>query len=138
MIQKIVYPLPPTLNKIINSARKSIYKSSSEKRKWTQDIAMLSHCLCSYGKAKVWLKFEWQIYNQNCDPDNISAAAKFIMDGLVMAGIIADYSLMYIGSPILHYYSKTEKWQDSCVLTLATTPPIVNFLTAGNNSQPNS
>ena len=127
MLQTIVYPLPPTLNKIISSARSNIYKSSSEKRKWTQDIAILSHCLHPYGKSKVWLKFEWQVHNQNRDPDNIAAAAKFIMDGLVAAEIIADDSLLFIGSPILHYYSKAEKWQDSCILTLNTSPPIISW-----------
>ncbi|NES89284.1 hypothetical protein [Okeania sp. SIO2B9] len=126
-VQTIVYPLPPTLNKIISSARRSIYASSSEKRKWTQELALMSSALQPYGENKVWLCFNWRVFNENRDPDNIAAAAKYIMDGLVAAGVLPDDSLRYIGSPVLHYYDKAEKWEDRCELTISTYPPVVTW-----------
>lgn len=47
-----------------------------------------------------------QIKNFRRDPDNISAAAKFVMDGLVEGGIIQDDSLKFIMLPVLHWYEK--------------------------------
>lgn len=126
IVQQIEYPLPPTLNKIICNARRSKYASSSEKKKWTQDIAILSSELKPYNDM-VWLKFEWKVFNQKRDPDNIAAAAKFILDGLVAAGVIQDDSLKYIGSPVLHYYSKAKKGDDGCILSLSSSPPKVEF-----------
>ncbi|MDJ0554337.1 MAG: hypothetical protein F6K24_02600 [Okeania sp. SIO2D1] len=125
-MQKVEYPLPPTLNKIINNARRSKYISSSEKRKWTEDIAILSSELTPC-QDMVWLKFEWKVFNQKRDPDNIAAAAKFILDGLVAAEIIPDDSLKYIGSPILHYYGKAQRGDDSCTLSISPSPPKVDF-----------
>ncbi|NES65960.1 MAG: hypothetical protein F6K24_12190 [Okeania sp. SIO2D1] len=127
MQQTIVYPLPPTLNKIISSARRSPYVSSKEKRKWTQDIAAMSSVLEPYDKYPLWFKFHWKVHNQRRDPDNIAAAAKFIMDGLVKAEIIPDDSLQCIGSPVLHYYGKAIKDDDKCELTISTTAPFVSW-----------
>ncbi|NER01384.1 MAG: hypothetical protein F6K17_01450 [Okeania sp. SIO3C4] len=70
-MQTVVYSLPPTLNTIINTARNNRYASAKEKDKWTQEIALLSNDLEPYGETKVWLCFNWKVYNQNRDPDNI-------------------------------------------------------------------
>ncbi len=105
MIEKFVFPLPPTLNEIIGTARSNIYASAKEKRNWTATIAV--GCL---GKqqfpGQVWIEFVWKIKNFRRDPDNIAAAAKFVMDGLVEGGIIKDDSLKFIMSPVLHWYKK--------------------------------
>lgn len=107
MLSKFVFPLPPTLNEIIGTARSNIYASAKEKRAWTNRIAV--EC---FGRKqfpdRVWVEFIWKIKNFRRDPDNISAAAKFVMDGLVEGGIIQDDSLKFIMSPVLHWYEKGE------------------------------
>lgn len=107
MLSKFVFPLPPTLNEIIGTARTNVYASAKEKRAWTNRIAV--EC---FGRKhfpdQVWIEFVWKIKNFRRDPDNISAAAKFVMDGLVEGGIIQDDSLKFIMSPVLHWYEKGE------------------------------
>ena len=107
MLSKFVFPLPPTLNEIIGTARSNVYASAKEKRAWTNRIAV--EC---FGRKqfpdRVWIEFIWKIKNFRRDPDNISAAAKFVMDGLVEGGIIQDDSLKFIMSPVLHWYEKGE------------------------------
>ncbi|MFB2898450.1 hypothetical protein ACE1CI_36500 [Aerosakkonemataceae cyanobacterium BLCC-F50] len=107
MLSKFVFPLPPTLNEIIGTARSNVYASAKEKRAWTNRIAV--EC---FGRKqfpdRVWVEFIWKIKNFRRDPDNISAAAKFVMDGLVEGGIIQDDSLKFIMSPVLHWYEKGE------------------------------
>lgn len=107
MVETFNFPLPPTLNEIIRMARGNIYASAKEKRTWTNSIALL--CV---GKkqfpSQVWLEFVWQVKNKNSDADNISASAKFVMDGLVQAGVLQGDSLKYIMSPVLHWYEKGD------------------------------
>jgi len=118
MMEKFVFPLPPTLNEIIGTARSNIYASAKEKRAWTNTIAV--KC---FGRKRfpdrVWIEFVWKIKNFRRDPDNVSAAAKFVMDGLVEGGIIQDDSLKFIMSPVLHWY---EKGKDLVEINLADHP----------------
>lgn len=50
----------------------------------------------------------------------MNAAAKFIFDGLVKAGTIKSDSLMYVRSPVLHFYEKTTKEQ--VIVKISETP----------------
>ena len=60
MIEKLIFPLPPSLNKIIASARSNPYKSAAEKKAWTEDC----EAIC-WGKtqfhSKVWLEVYWYL-----------------------------------------------------------------------------
>ena len=82
------------------------------------------HCSFAYGKAKftgeVWIEFMWKIKNfQLSSSDNVSAAAKFVMNGLAEGGIITDDSLKFIMSPVLHWY---EKGDNSVEVNIADHP----------------
>ncbi len=118
MIEKYIFPLPPTLNEIIGTARSNIYASAKEKKIWTNQIAVKCFGRKNF-PDKVWVEFVWKIKNFRRDPDNISAAAKFVMDGLVEGGIIRDDSLKYIMSPVLHWY---EKGNDLVEIRIADRP----------------
>ena len=61
----------------------------------------------------------WKIKNFRRHPDNISGAAKFIMDGLVEKGIITGDSLKFIMSPVLHWY---ERGNNSVEVRIADHP----------------
>jgi hypothetical protein len=54
------------------------------------------------------------------DNNNIAAATKYIDDGLVEAGVIADDSLKYIQSPVCHWYVKSS--EDMVTVRIASAP----------------
>ncbi len=108
METSIVFPLPPTLNEQIKIARTHWAKSAKTKKDWTNSIAFMSRDLPRF-EGKVWVEFTWYLRSFKRDPDNVSAAAKYILDGLVEAGTIKDDSLLIIQTPILHRYVLSEK-----------------------------
>jgi hypothetical protein len=54
------------------------------------------------------------------DNNNIAAATKYIDDGLVEAGVMADDSLKYIQSPVCHWYVKSS--EDMVTVRVANVP----------------
>ncbi len=54
------------------------------------------------------------------DNNNIAAATKYIDDGLVEAGVIADDSLKYIQSPVCHWYVQSN--EDTVTVRIANAP----------------
>ncbi|MEP0858513.1 hypothetical protein [Trichocoleus sp. DQ-U1] len=54
------------------------------------------------------------------DNNNIAAATKYIDDGLVEAGVIADDSLEYIQSLVCHWYVQSN--QDMVIVRIANVP----------------
>ncbi|HEY9824856.1 MAG TPA: hypothetical protein V6D19_05370 [Stenomitos sp.] len=108
-IAEFRFPLPPCLNEQINIARNNRYGSAKEKEKWTNDIAALAkkQNQSSY-PGKVWMQFIYYLKNSRRDPDNVSASRKYILDGLVQAGIIVNDNLQIIQSPIIESFVVSE------------------------------
>lgn len=115
---EITLPIPPMLNEQTRLARSHWSKSSETKREWTDLIELLVKQLPKFS-GEVWIDFLWQPSNRRCDPDNIAASAKYIMDGLVNAGVIRGDSLTTIQSPILHRY---ERGKHQVILTISDSP----------------
>jgi Holliday junction resolvase RusA-like endonuclease len=94
--------LPPTLNEIINVARRNRFASAKLKRDWglklTPAIKKLSKL-----KGEVYLECVWRVKNKNRDADNIAAALKFPLDVLVNCKVIKDDNIKVIKSPIIHH-----------------------------------
>jgi Holliday junction resolvase RusA-like endonuclease len=99
--------LPPTLNEIINAARSDKYAAAKEKRRWTNEVADACQGKQQFS-GQVSIDYHWRVKNTKRDPNNISASAKFIDDGLVAAKIITDDSLEVIVS-VSHRYEKAER-----------------------------
>ena len=118
MIITFECPIPPTLNVQIRTARSHWSKSAEAKRLHTNDVAIRA---AGIGKIKgnVWLDFFWLVPSRNADPDNISAAKKYIMDGLVAADVIQGDSLMTIQSPVVDRFSKGR---NQVVVTISDRP----------------
>lgn len=118
-IETFEFPLPPTLNEMIRTARCGWQASAKEKREWTELIA--SYCKGAYQfQGKVWLEYVWRVKNLARDNNNIAAATKYIDDGLVEAGVIADDSLKYIQSPVCHWYVQSS--EDTVTVRIANVP----------------
>ncbi len=87
----IVFFIPgplPGRNEQEAAARTNRYAAASMKKKWTQHCA---HVFAGTGAHfdRIKVCFTWIAKDRRMDPDNVSCGGKkFIMDGLVMAGII--------------------------------------------------
>jgi len=80
-----------TLNPYIDAERANRYAGASIKKVETERArltALLSGVKVE--KYPVILKFFWYRTNKRTDPDNIDFAKKFILDGLVKAGVLVD------------------------------------------------
>ena len=87
----------PGLNEMIDAAKqgKGKYQPYSiMKQTYTDMVAWLAKKLPAY--EKVALIITWYEPDRRRDPDNIMAGQKFILDGMVQAGVIPDDSQKYI------------------------------------------
>jgi Holliday junction resolvase RusA-like endonuclease len=94
----------PGTNEIIDAAKKKArnYKEYAVmKAEYTELVAWLAKKLPKYNKIN--LTITWYEPDNRRDPDNIMGGQKFIMDGLVRAGIIKDDSRKYVKS-ITHHF----------------------------------
>lgn len=104
------FPKPPSLNKLINTARSNRYAANTEKQKWTKKA---KQCCEEQGvvpfSTKVWLSVEITYSTTASDFDNLIACLKPILDGMVKAGVLEDDSLKYIESSVYFKFTKTKR-----------------------------
>ena len=87
----------PSLNEWIDENRKSKFLGNKMKQEFT-DISMweAKKQLKIITHKPVNIKFTWIEENMKRDPDNICFARKFILDGIVRAGILENDTHKYI------------------------------------------
>lgn len=136
MIFELTMPLPPSMNEIINQARSGWQASAGLKKYWTNLIGeFVKECgFCLDGA--VWIEFHWYLKNFGRDSDNVAAAAKFIMDGLVTGQAIRNDNLTVIQSPVVHYYQRSSG-DDGVLLRLSQSPDFLldNFIVSNQFSR---
>ena len=86
----------PGLNEIIAAAKSHYAKYSTEKKAYTEEVAWLAKQARLPKLEKAYLVITWFEPDRRRDPDNIMAGQKFILDGLVQAGVIPGDSQKYI------------------------------------------
>ena len=99
----------PGLNEIIDAAKAGRGKYQPYaimKSEWTHTIAWLAKQLPAYNRVDITIT--WHEPNARRDPDNIMGGQKFILDGLVIGGVIKDDSQRYINSVTHHFEVDTE------------------------------
>jgi Holliday junction resolvase RusA-like endonuclease len=78
----------PDLNEYIKIERSNRYAAANMKKEYTELVAWE----CKAQKLKfmesAYITFEWMEENRRRNIDNIAYAKKFIIDGLVLAGIL--------------------------------------------------
>jgi Holliday junction resolvase RusA-like endonuclease len=85
---KLIIPCELTdLNTYINAERTHRYRAADIKKDMTQICTLYAKNLQPITN-KIILRITWYCKNQKKDPDNISFAKKFILDGLVKAGVL--------------------------------------------------
>ncbi len=136
MIFELTMSLPPSMNEIINQARSGWQASAGLKKYWTNLIGeFVRECgFCLDGA--VWIEFHWYLKNFGRDSDNVAAAAKFIMDGLVTGQAIRNDNLTVIQSPVVHYYHRSSG-DDGVLLRLSQLPDFLldNFIVSNQFSR---
>jgi hypothetical protein len=122
MLTRLYFPfLPPTLNEIISAAKSNNGREYSRlKHDYTRDCAIVAMGSPVFA-GEVWLAFDWQIKTLRRDPaDNTPAAAKFVLDGLVQAGVLRDDSGFVIQPPVVHRWGLAS--QEGLILTISDRP----------------
>lgn len=78
----------PGLNDVLRACggRKRGY--ASMKRDWTNTVALLARAGKVPHFRKALLDFLWLERDHRRDPDNVVSAKKFVLDGLVVAGVL--------------------------------------------------
>jgi len=114
--------LPPTLNEQIREARSHWSISAKTKTEWTGIIATEAYGSPTF-PSKVWIDFVWGLPRFSRDPDNVSAAAKYIFDGLAKAKVIKNDNLTVVQSPVIHWYEKDKV--PSVMVTIADSPAFI-------------
>ncbi|MBW4514565.1 MAG: hypothetical protein KME11_05010 [Timaviella obliquedivisa GSE-PSE-MK23-08B] len=119
---KILYPIPPGLNEQIRACRSHWSIGAKMKAQWTNICAIESANAPKF-VGEVWVSFLWVVKNSGRDWDNTSAAAKFILDGLVKGGILSQDSMKIIQQPYIHFRRKPDRREkEGIILTIANTP----------------
>ena len=103
-----------TANEYIAAANRNRFVSAKIKADETAraQYAAIQSGVKSVTKYPVKVRFTWYRKTKRTDPDNISFAQKFILDGLVLAGVITDDAWNYI-SRIEHRF---ELCDNPCVV----------------------
>lgn len=98
----------PTLNEYINEERGSKYKASAIKRDVTKAIKLIT---ISQTRVKLTgcydLECHWYRQDKNHDADNVYFGIKFLLDGIVSAGILPGDSRRYVRH--IHHYIHSGK-----------------------------
>lgn len=91
MTQKLTIPSEfPDFNLIVGKAKRHWAQYSALKRKYTTLVKLLakSEGLRPVQRYPVVIEMDWYCRNRRRDPDNVCCAKKFILDGLVEAGVL--------------------------------------------------
>lgn len=98
MIGRMVIPgRMPGLNDYVRAERANRYAASTMKKQQTEraGIAAIEQGMPKFS-CPVEIAFTWVEENRRRDMDNVAFAKKFILDGLVRAGVIKDDTPRYV------------------------------------------
>lgn len=87
----------PGLNEYVRAERANRYAASKMKREQTEraGIAAVEQRMPHF-PGRVEVAFTWVEPNRRRDMDNVAFAKKFVLDGLVRAGVIRDDTPRYV------------------------------------------
>ena len=112
----------PDLNEIIKASKSHFGAYSKMKSINTEEVAW--GCL-GYPKRQLKMPVDvtckWVTKNLKKDPDNVSAGVKFILDGLVLAGILHDDRRKQVNS-IIHKFG-VDKHYPRVEITITEVEP---------------
>lgn len=96
----------PALNEIVDAAKRK-YPYMKMKKEFTE-VAGWAVIKESRIEKPVEIIFRWYTKNNKKDPDNVTAGQKFILDGFVAAGLLANDTRQYI-KKLTHEFPEPDK-----------------------------
>lgn len=97
MITLVIPGRLPGMNEITDAARGNRYIAAKMKKEYTEMVALYAMAAKLPRMEKVDVMILWHEPDKMRDKDNIHAGIKFILDGLVKAGIIPNDNWAHIG-----------------------------------------
>ncbi len=98
----------PGLNEMLGSARSNRFGAAAEKKRLTKRCADACR-----GKGKfdgpVHVEIYWFERDIRRDADNLTAGQKFILDGLVEAGVIPNDNRKFVPQPPRHFVAVDKR-----------------------------
>lgn len=118
MKQQLVIPIAlPSLNEIINLSKTHWSQYARPKKGYDVIVTAFSKKqMTKVTKYPVDILCKWKVKDKRKDPDNISVGIKFILDGLVKAGIISNDGFDEINS--IHHTFIVDKDNVGVEITL--------------------
>lgn len=101
----------PVLNEIIKASKRGKGKwqpYAEMKKEYTEKVAILAKVDVNKSFKKIDILIRWVCKNRRKDKDGITAGTKFILDGLVLAGVIKDDGWRQVGD-IFHMFDVDRK-----------------------------
>lgn len=92
----------PTLNELIGLAKRHWGAYAGVKKKHTKTFAQAFADFKPASK-KITVQLTWYEPTRRRDPDNVMSAVKFVMDGLVEAGVIENDNFLWVDR-IIHQF----------------------------------
>lgn len=97
------------LNEYINKERRNKYAAAKVKDDLTNEVAwQCKMARCTKPKGKVDMMFRWHVKGHH-DSDNIAFAKKFVLDGMVQAGILQNDSPKFVRHLADYIYRDVSK-----------------------------
>ena len=97
MQRLIIRAKMPNLNDVIAASKRHWSYYSKEKKRWTEIVAQEAKAQGLYKmRLPVWVRTTYYMKTRRGDPDNVRVAIKYILDGLVQAGVLEDDSQRWI------------------------------------------
>jgi len=85
----------PSLNEYIRLERANKWGAAAMKKEATELVAATASGMERVEGPAV-VSFRWFVKNRRMDPDNVVFAKKFVLDGLVLAGVLENDSMAHI------------------------------------------
>lgn len=79
-----------SLNNYIRAERGHLHQAARIKRKETNLVAFECRNMQQIQQYPVQISFHWVCKDRRTDKDNIRFAAKYVLDGLIQAGVLRD------------------------------------------------
>lgn len=124
----------PDLNTYIDAERSNRYQAAEMKRTYTQAAQHIAQASgVSPVETPCVLSFVWHLADRRRDPDNVAFATKFILDGLVAAGVLRNDGHKHIGA-LQHDYVIDRDGREGVSVTLITLRDLPRLRQERNNT----
>lgn len=105
---KLIFPGEfPSLNEYINAERRNRFIAAKIKKETTERVISICEKTTRKIHEPVDVQCVWYTKNERKDPDNVAFAIKFLLDGIVTAGILKNDTRKEVCT--IYHFFRTDK-----------------------------